>query len=398
MDSNSRYQLQQQHQPNSGLLRFRSAPTQVLANFKQGEASSINGNPWEGSEPLFRFFNSGDTLDTTSPTVREFVDNKVSNDNKQPKESTISSSSPSLSHLSRMNSQQGYSTINTSVLPSRYPRHDSSVTVSSSMMLGSVGMDQSGKSFNPNLLRQSSFPSGNFSNSISFHNGYDAMKGVENFGGVNGSDGEHRISMNRMKNHISFSPSSLGILSPTSKMCTEGLKVTSPEDGRHGGSNGDARYYGSGFPYTSWNETSNPKRQRNSNDELLSEAQNGELGNQVHSLSHHLSLPRTSSDMFAMDNLLQFNDSVPCKIRAKRGFATHPRSIAERVRRTRISERIRKLQELVPNMEKQTSTAEMLDLAVDYIKNLQNQFKNLSERRAKCKCINMQKPETDKIA
>ncbi|WVZ05258.1 hypothetical protein V8G54_018604 [Vigna mungo] len=231
--------------------------------------------------------------------------------------------------------------------------------------------------------------------------GYDGMKGVENFGGVNGSDGEHRISMNRMKNHISFSPrspSSLGILSPTSKMGTEGLRVTSPEDGRHGGTNGDARYYGPGFPYASWNETSNPKRQRNSNDELLSEAQNGELGNQVHSLSYHLSLPRTSSEMFAMDNLLQFNDSVPCKIRAKRGFATHPRSIAERVRRTRISERIRKLQELVPNMEKQTSTAEMLDLAVDYIKNLQNQFKNLSERRAKCKCINMQKPETDKIA
>ncbi|KAL9331638.1 hypothetical protein ACSQ67_001248 [Phaseolus vulgaris] len=396
MDSNSRYQLQQQHQPNSGLLRFRSAPTQVLANFKQAEAS-INSNPWEGSEPLLRFFNSGDTLDTTSPTLREFVDNKVSNDNKQPQESTISSSSSSLSPLSRMNSQQGYST---SVLPSGYPRHDSTVTVTSSMMMGSMGMDQSGKSFNPNLLRQSSFPSGNFSNNISFHNGYDAMKGVENFGGVNGNDGELRISMNRMKNHISFSPRSpsLGILSPTSKMGSEGLRVTSPEDGRQGGSNGDATYYGPGFPCASWNETPNPKRQRNSNDELLSGDQNGELGNQVHSLSHHLSLPRTSSDMFAMDNLLQFNDSVPCKIRAKRGFATHPRSIAERVRRTRISERIRKLQELVPNMEKQTSTAEMLDLAVDYIKNLQNQFKTLSERRAKCKCIKMQKSETDKIA
>lgn len=30
-----------------------------------------------------------------------------------------------------------------------------------------------------------------------------------------------------------------------------------------------------------------------------------------------------------MDKILE--DSVPCKIRAKRGFATHPRSIAERV-------------------------------------------------------------------
>lgn len=31
-----------------------------------------------------------------------------------------------------------------------------------------------------------------------------------------------------------------------------------------------------------------------------------------------------------MDKLLE--ESVPCKIRAKRGCATHPRSIAERVR------------------------------------------------------------------
>uniref|UniRef100_A0A2N9F459 BHLH domain-containing protein n=1 Tax=Fagus sylvatica TaxID=28930 RepID=A0A2N9F459_FAGSY len=51
-----------------------------------------------------------------------------------------------------------------------------------------------------------------------------------------------------------------------------------------------------------------------------------------------------------MDKFLE--DSVPCRVRAKRGCATHPRSIAERVRRTRISDRIRKLQELVPNMDK----------------------------------------------
>ncbi|KAG7025210.1 Transcription factor bHLH80, partial [Cucurbita argyrosperma subsp. argyrosperma] len=51
-----------------------------------------------------------------------------------------------------------------------------------------------------------------------------------------------------------------------------------------------------------------------------------------------------------MEKLLE--DSVPCRVRAKRGCATHPRSIAERVRRTRISDRIRKLQEVVPNMDK----------------------------------------------
>jgi len=36
--------------------------------------------------------------------------------------------------------------------------------------------------------------------------------------------------------------------------------------------------------------------------------------------------------MATVEKLLQIpEDSVPCKIRAKRGCATHPRSIAERV-------------------------------------------------------------------
>uniref|UniRef100_A0A453L4D0 Uncharacterized protein n=1 Tax=Aegilops tauschii subsp. strangulata TaxID=200361 RepID=A0A453L4D0_AEGTS len=69
------------------------------------------------------------------------------------------------------------------------------------------------------------------------------------------------------------------------------------------------------------------------------------------------SKPSPSPEIAAIEKFLQFQDSVPCKIRAKRGCATHPRSIAERVRRTKISERIRKLQELVPNMEKVTNQA-----------------------------------------
>lgn len=48
-------------------------------------------------------------------------------------------------------------------------------------------------------------------------------------------------------------------------------------------------------------------------------------------LAHHLSLPTSSAELSAMEHLLQFPDSVPLKIRAKRGCATHPRSIAERV-------------------------------------------------------------------
>ncbi|KAL3513416.1 hypothetical protein ACH5RR_026133 [Cinchona calisaya] len=80
-------------------------------------------------------------------------------------------------------------------------------------------------------------------------------------------------------------------------------------------------------------------------------------------------------------------DAVLCRVRAKRGCATHPRSIAERVRRTRISDRIRKLQELVPNMDKQTNTADMLEEAVEYVKFLQKQIQELTEQQKKCKCF-----------
>ncbi|KAI3822018.1 hypothetical protein L1987_09599 [Smallanthus sonchifolius] len=80
------------------------------------------------------------------------------------------------------------------------------------------------------------------------------------------------------------------------------------------------------------------------------------------------------------------HDSVPCKIRAKRGCATHPRSIAERERRTRISGKLKKLQDLVPNMDKQTSYSDMLDLAVQHIKGLQTHVQNLKKELQNCSC------------
>eukprot|EP00897_Mesotaenium_endlicherianum_P010719 jgi/Mesen1/9676/ME000680S09082 len=75
------------------------------------------------------------------------------------------------------------------------------------------------------------------------------------------------------------------------------------------------------------------------------------------------------------------NDTVLCKTRAKRGCATHPRSIAERVRRTRISENMKRLQSLIPDLDKQANTADMLDEAVEYMKYLQHQVEVLSEGR-----------------
>ncbi|EOA27544.1 hypothetical protein CARUB_v10023683mg [Capsella rubella] len=104
-------------------------------------------------------------------------------------------------------------------------------------------------------------------------------------------------------------------------------------------------------------------------------------------LETQFSMPQTSLEMARMENLMNIpEDSVPCRVRAKRGFATHPRSIAERERRTRISGKLKKLQELVPNMDKQTSYADMLDLAVEHIKGLQHQVESLEKGMERCTC------------
>ncbi|XP_050890969.1 transcription factor bHLH130 isoform X2 [Lathyrus oleraceus] len=362
MDSNT-----QQNQPNSGLLRFRSAPSSLFSNLTPSFVDDNKGTKdfWDDSES------------------ERLVSRFVSNDNINMSGSSCSK------EMSGMNSGYGGGGGCGSGLPPHYPRHGSAAASSSAMdgsfgLVGSLGMNNetSHKTFGSNLLRQ----------------GFAAMKGVGNYAAMNGSNGDVIPSINRLNSQVSFpsrNTSSSGMLSHFSEIDSEDIEATSPDDG---GSNGDTPHYGSGFPYSSWNDTQSfsenligLKREQSGNEKMFSDFQNGGLGNQVHMLSHHLSLSKTSSEMITMEKLFQFPDSVPCKIRAKRGCATHPRSIAERVRRTRISERMRKLQELVPNMDKQTNTSDMLDLAVDYIKQLQKQFKSLSDKRANCKCTRMQK-------
>ncbi|TKW33160.1 hypothetical protein SEVIR_2G214400v4 [Setaria viridis] len=68
------------------------------------------------------------------------------------------------------------------------------------------------------------------------------------------------------------------------------------------------------------------------------------------------------------------------RVRARRGQATDPHSIAERLRRERIAERMKALQELVPNANK-ADKASMLDEIIDYVKFLQLQVKVLSMSR-----------------
>ncbi|XP_022992430.1 transcription factor bHLH49-like [Cucurbita maxima] len=69
-------------------------------------------------------------------------------------------------------------------------------------------------------------------------------------------------------------------------------------------------------------------------------------------------------------------------VRARRGQATNSHSLAERVRREKISERMKFLQELVPGCSKVTGKAVMLDEIINYVQSLQQQVEFLSMKLA----------------
>ncbi|XP_027147979.1 transcription factor bHLH130-like isoform X1 [Coffea eugenioides] len=257
-----------------------------------------------------------------------------------------------------------------------------------------------------NLIRYNSSPAGLFAN-INIENEHGAMRGMGNFGAGNNANAEASFSSaSRFKSQMDFSSAqatSSGLMSPISEIDSTGMGDNNLGDKKFGeGQRNDSGYI-TGFPVTSWDDSAllsdsflkglgdDDDDSKTLSNAVASENQFTDQNNEGRNrpstlLAHHLSLPNTSDELSAIETLMQ--DSVLCKLRAKRGCATHPRSIAERVRRTKISERMRKLQELVPNMDKQTNTADMLDLAVEYIKDLQKQVKTLSDNRAKCTCFN----------
>lgn len=69
-------------------------------------------------------------------------------------------------------------------------------------------------------------------------------------------------------------------------------------------------------------------------------------------------------------------------VRARRGQATDSHSLAERVRREKISERMKFLQDLVPGCNKITGKAGMLDEIINYVQSLQRQVEFLSMKLA----------------
>ncbi|KAG4953587.1 hypothetical protein AAZX31_14G085700 [Glycine max] len=103
-------------------------------------------------------------------------------------------------------------------------------------------------------------------------------------------------------------------------------------------------------------------------------ASNGEEAEETNAGSDGQS---SSSNMSEDDNISKSALNSNGKTRASRGSATDPQSLYARKRRERINERLRILQNLVPNGTK-VDISTMLEEAVNYVKFLQLQIKLLS--------------------
>ncbi|CAD6223522.1 unnamed protein product [Miscanthus lutarioriparius] len=335
---------------SSGLLRYRSAPSTVLGDlcedFLPSAPRAASPDAGAGADNVFSRFLADHHIrdDKPSPAAPAAV--------HFPSEADMASQQKQMMFHSQQQQQQEMVGAKSGLYRTVSSGIETAATV------GTGGASASANA--SNLIRQSSSPAG-FLDHLSMDNGYGAMlrAGMATADSLAGSG-------SLLKGQLSFSSRQGSLMSQISEMDSEEVGGSSPEAA------GGGRGYIPGYPMGSgWEDSSalmadnlsGMKRPRDSSEP----GQNG--------LTHQFRLPKTSSEMATIEKLLQFQDAVPCKIRAKRGCATHPRSIAERVRRTKISERIRKLQELVPNMDKQTNTSDMLDLAVDYIKDLQKQVK-----------------------
>ncbi|KAL9235900.1 hypothetical protein vseg_010628 [Gypsophila vaccaria] len=85
-------------------------------------------------------------------------------------------------------------------------------------------------------------------------------------------------------------------------------------------------------------------------------------------------------------------------VRAKRGQATDSHSLAERVRRERINEKLKVLQDLVPGCYKTMAMAAMLDVIINYVRSLQNQIEFLSMKLSAASMVyDFNSPEAEAI-
>ncbi|KAL6616549.1 hypothetical protein ACP70R_038819 [Stipagrostis hirtigluma subsp. patula] len=235
------------------------------------------------------------------------------------------------------------------------------------------------------LFRHSSSPAGLLSRLMADPHGMAATRGMGSYSQAGTDAAMAHQGHRRLSSQWSFSRQDLPQISEMGMIPDIGESIIA--GGCNSSSDGGAQsssYLSRNFSMSSWDDTnsimfSSPgkKAKVDAADDMVTSFSN---------IDSQFGLSKSSLEMSGMDDYLLQQDSIACKVRAKRGCATHPRSIAERERRTRISKRLKKLQDLVPNMDKQTNTSDMLDLAVEHIRELQGQVEKLKQEQANCSC------------
>ncbi|KAL5227547.1 hypothetical protein ABZP36_015812 [Zizania latifolia] len=237
------------------------------------------------------------------------------------------------------------------------------------------------------LFRHSSSPAGLLSRLMADHHGMAATRGMGSYSQA-GSD--HR----RLSSQWSFSRQDLpqisemgGIIPDIGESIVTGGGCNSSSGDGTGHGAQSSSFLSRSFSMSSWDDTNSIMFSPPSSKKARAGDPSDDMVTSFSNIDSQFGLSKSSLEMPGMDDFMQLQqDSIACRVRAKRGCATHPRSIAERERRTRISKRLKKLQDLVPNMDKQTNTSDMLDIAVNYIKELQGQVEKIKHDQANCTC------------
>ncbi|KAL6495692.1 hypothetical protein OROGR_030255 [Orobanche gracilis] len=361
--TNENQKLNQLNQPSCGLVRYKSSPSSFLAALLDPN-NTDNSSSGDEYEAFFSALMSGSpTLDLNRTDGSSC--NGSRKDGSQMQYHVIKKEDMSEARPGIKNG----------------PDYEGAVNGGGGCIVGSYNNTNNGNN-SSSRVRQSSSPAG-------FLNGFGVMGEIDNYGVQNNP----KANNSSAKGHINFSSSSTTRFMPTIPENTnQDIGTHNPENGQlRSGDDAVVGEFEAALPHDSWSDSlfsNSLKRNRDGGIRMFSnfnglDNQDGESRKKSTGSVHHL----TSSEMIEVEKLLQFqSETILCQVRAKRGCATHPRSIAERVRRTRISEKMKKLQDLFPDMEKQTSTADMLDLAVEYIKDLQKQVETLTDTKAKCIC------------
>ncbi|KAL5221683.1 hypothetical protein ABZP36_026396 [Zizania latifolia] len=180
------------------------------------------------------------------------------------------------------------------------------------------------------LFRHSSSPAGLLSRLMADHHG---MAGTRGMGSYSQAGGDHR----RLSSQWSFSRQDLpqisemgGIIPDIGESIVTGGGCNSSSDGTGHGAQSSS-FLSRNFSMNSWDDTNSIMFSPPSSKKARVGDPGDDMVSSFSNIDSQFGLSKSSLEMAGMDDFMQLQqDSIACRVRAKRGCATHPRSIAER--------------------------------------------------------------------